>query len=218
MLKLGEKGAIPQRDKQTYAIAPHIPCGVVTPDLLRKLADIAEKYDAQAIKITGASRIAIVGLKEEDIDSVWEALGMDKGAAVGLCVRSIRACPGNRFCSLGKQDALGMGMKLDVLYHGYELPGKFKMAVSGCRLSCSESWVRDIGLIGETDGWSLVAGGNVGASPRIANELMTGLNDTQAMETIKKIVEFYQTNAKKGERLGKMIDRLGIEPLKEAVS
>jgi len=218
MLKLGEKGAIPQRDKQTYAIAPHIPCGVVTPDLLRKLADIAEKYDAQAIKITGASRIAIVGLKEEDIDSVWQELGMDKGAAVGLCVRSIRACPGNSFCSIGKQDSLGMGMKLDVVYHGYELPGKFKMAVSGCKLSCSESWVRDVGLIGEADGWRLVAGGNVGASPRIANELVTGLDDTQAMEAVKKTVEFYQANAKKGERLGKMIDRMGIEPLKEAVS
>jgi NAD(P)H-nitrite reductase large subunit len=218
MLKLGEKGAIPQRDKQTYAIAPHIPCGVVTPDLLRKLADVAEKYDAQAMKITGATRIAIVGLKEEDIDSVWEELGMDKGAAVGLCVRSIRACPGKSFCSLGKQDALGLGMKLDVVYHGYELPGKFKMAVSGCKLSCSESWVRDVGLIGEADGWRLMAGGNVGASPRIANELMTGLNDTQAMEAVKKIVGFYQKKAKKGERLGKMIDRMGIEPLKESVS
>jgi hypothetical protein len=28
MLKLGEKGAIPQREKETYAIAPHIPCVV----------------------------------------------------------------------------------------------------------------------------------------------------------------------------------------------
>ena len=218
MLKLGEKGAIPQRDKQTYAIAPHIPCGVVSPDLLRKLADIAEKYNAQAIKITGATRIAIVGLKEEDIDSIWEELGMDKGAAVGLCVRSIRACPGNSFCTIGKQDALGMGMKLDETYHGYELPGKFKMAVSGCKLSCAESWVRDVGLIGDADGWKLVAGGNVGASPRIADELLTGLDDDQAMDAAKKIVEFYQANAKKGERLGKMINRMGIEPLKAAVS
>lgn len=218
MLKLGEKGAIPQRDKTTYAIAPHIPCGVVTPDLLRKLADVSEKYNAQAIKITGATRIAIVGLKEEDIDKVWEELGTDKGAAVGLCVRSIRACPGNTFCSIGKQDALGMGMKLDVLYHGYELPGKFKMAVSGCKLSCAESWVRDVGLIGDAGGWKLVAGGNVGASPRIADELLTGLDDDQAMDAAKKVVEFYKENAKKGERLGKMINRIGIEPLKEAVA
>jgi NAD(P)H-nitrite reductase large subunit len=89
MLKLGEKGAILQRDGQTYAIAPHIPCGVLTPELLRKLADIAEKYDAKALKITGATRIAIVGLKESDIDGVWNDLGMAAGAAVGLCVRSL---------------------------------------------------------------------------------------------------------------------------------
>ncbi len=67
---------------------------MVTPALLRKLADVAEKYQAQALKITGATRIALVGLKEEDIDSVWRELGMDQGAAVGLCVRSIRAFPG----------------------------------------------------------------------------------------------------------------------------
>jgi len=40
---LGEKGAIPQRDGQTYAVNPHIPCGLITPELLRRLADVAEK-------------------------------------------------------------------------------------------------------------------------------------------------------------------------------
>ena len=55
MLKLGEKGAIPQRDSGTYAIAPHIPCGMVTPELLRRIADVAEKYKAQAVKIRGST-------------------------------------------------------------------------------------------------------------------------------------------------------------------
>jgi NAD(P)H-nitrite reductase large subunit len=48
MLKLGEKGAIPQRDNETYAIAPHIPCGLLTPELLRRVADVAEKYQVKA--------------------------------------------------------------------------------------------------------------------------------------------------------------------------
>jgi NAD(P)H-nitrite reductase large subunit len=214
MLKLGEKGAIIQRDKETYAVAAHIPCGVVTPDLLRKLADTAEKYNAQAMKITGAARIAIVGIKEEDVDNVWADLGVATGAAVGLCVRSVRACPGTTFCKIGQQDALGMGMKLDGLYHGMELPGKFKMAVSGCNLNCSESWVRDVGLYGKPKGWTLVIGGNVGANPRIANELSTELNDEQALAAIEKVIEYYRDNAKKGERLGKMIDRMGFETVK----
>ena len=218
MLKLGEKGAILQRDNKTYAVAPHIPCGVVTPELLRRIADVAERYNAQAIKITGATRIAIVGLEEENIDQVWDDLKLDKGAAVGLCVRSIRACPGTTFCKIGRQDALGIGMELDQRYHGKELPGKFKMAVSGCHLSCAESWVRDVGLIGKKSGWQVVIGGNVGAEPRIGEEIVSGLDDDQVLQVVDKIVQCYQENANKNERLGKLIDRVGMTPFKEAVT
>lgn len=218
MLKLGEKGAIIQRDKETYAVAPHIACGVVTPDLLRKLADVAEKYHAKALKITGATRIAIVGISEEDVDKVWDELDMKPGAAVGLCVRSVRACPGTTFCKIGQQDALGMGMKLDEIYHGMALPGKFKIAVSGCNLNCAESWVRDVGLFGKPKGWTLVIGGNVGADPRIARELSTELDDDQALAAIEKVIGYYLENGKKGERLGKMIERVGLEPFKQALS
>ncbi len=216
MLKLGEKGAIPQKDKGEYAIAPHIPCGFVTPDLLRKIADVSEKYNAKALKITGATRIAIVGLKEDDIDSAWEELGLDKGATVGLCVRSIRACPGLT-CKLGKQDAVNMGLKLDEKYHAYELPGKFKMAVSGCKLSCSESWVRDVGLIGDKDGWNLTIGGNVGAQPRIGKQVVGNLDDNHALKAIENVIGYYKKNAKPNERLGKMIERVGLDPFKEAI-
>ena len=218
MLKLGEKGAILQRDNQTYAVAPHIPCGVLTSQLLRKLADVAEKYGAKALKITGATRIAIVGLKEEDIDAVWSDLGMSAGAAVGLCVRSIRACPGTTFCRLGKQDALGVGLALDERYHGLELPGKLKMSVSGCILNCAESWVRDIGLTGHEEGWMLTVGGNVGAQPRIGKELTKGLSNDQALAMVERILQYYKTNAKRGERLGMLIDRIGIDALKAVVS
>ena len=216
MLKLGEKGAIPQSVKDEYAIAPHIPCGFVTPELLRKIADVADKYNAKALKITGATRIAIVGLKEDDIDAAWEDLGLDKGAAVGLCVRSIRSCPGLT-CKIGKQDAIGMGMKLDEKYHAYQLPGKFKMAVSGCKLSCAESWVRDVGLIGDKDGWNLVIGGNVGAHPRIGEQIISGLDDDTAFSAVDAVVEYYKEHAKKNERLGKMIERVGLEPFKDVV-
>lgn len=217
MLKLGEKGAIPQNEADSYAIAPHIPCGFVTPELLRKLADVAEKFDAKSIKITGAARIALIGLKEENIDQVWEELGLAKGAAVGLCVRSIRSCPGSTYCRLGKQDAIGVGMKLDEKYHALQLPGKFKMAVSGCKLSCAESWVRDIGLIGDRDGWILTIGGNVGSQPRIGKELISGLDDAAAMQAVADVVNYYKDNAKGAERLGKMIERVGLEPFVEAL-
>ncbi|SLM27979.1 Sulfite reductase, assimilatory-type [Desulfamplus magnetovallimortis] len=217
MLKLGEKGAVPQKDKETYAIAPHIPCGVITPDQLRTIADVADKYKAAAVKITSASRIAIVGLKEEDIDNVWKDLELNLGHAVGLCVRSIKACPGTAFCKLAQQDSLGMGMKLDEIYHGMILPSKTKMGVSGCTNQCAENCIKDVSLMGKKSGWTLMVGGNGASKPRLADTLAEELDDETALEMIGKIIAYYQENGKKGERIGKMIDRIGLDNMKAAI-
>ena len=218
MLKIGEKGAVPQRDKKTYAIAPHLPCGVITPEQLRTIADVSEKYEAAAVKITSASRIAIVGLKESDIDNAWKDLSLNLGHAVGLCVRSIKACPGTAFCKLGQQDSLGMGMKLDEIYHGLELPSKTKMGVSGCTNQCAENCIKDISLMGKKSGWTLMVGGNGASRPRLAEVFAEELDsDETALDLIEKVVGYYKENGKKGERMGKMIDRLGLDTMKTAI-
>jgi len=211
MLQDGEKGVIIQRDKQTYAIAPHIPCGVVSPGTLRKLADVAEKYGVAALKITSAARIAIVGLKEEDVDHVWADLDMPPGAAVGLCVRSVKACPGMTFCKRGQQDSLGMGLELDGKYHGMELPGKLKIGVSGCANQCGETCIKDIGLVGFPKGWKLFVGGNGGSKPRLSQELAKDLTKEQALNLMDRILAYYQANASPRQRIGAMIDHIGMD-------
>jgi len=217
MLEDGDKGVIIQRDKQTYAIAPHIPCGVVSPEILRKLADVSEKYQAAALKITSAARIAMVGIKEEDVDNVWADLSMSPGAAIGLCVRSVKACPGTTFCKRGMQDSLTLGMKLDEKYHGLELPGKLKMGVSGCPNQCAETCIKDIGLVGMKNGWRLLVGGNGGSRPRLSQELTRDLTTEQAVELIDTIIEYYKANAKPSQRLGAMIEKMGFEEFKAAI-
>jgi NAD(P)H-nitrite reductase large subunit len=217
VLKDGDKGVIIQRDKQTYAVAPHIPCGVIEPETLRKLADVAEKYKAQPLKITSAARIAIVGVEEQDVESIWSELGMSPGAAVGLCVRSVKACPGTTFCKRGQQDSLSVGLELDRKYHGTELPGKLKIGVSGCPNQCAETCIKDIGLVGAIKGWRVLAGGNGGARPRLAQEVARDLSTEQAFDIIDKIIEFYKSNAKKHQRLGAVMEKMSIEELKAAV-
>ena len=217
MLKLGEKGTILQRDKETYAIAPHIPCGITSPEQLRKIAAAAEKYDCQALKLTSAARIALIGLREEDIDSIWADLGMVPGHAVGLCVRSIKVCPGTDYCRLGLQDSLAMGMLLDDRYHGMELPNKMKMGVSGCTNNCAENCIKDIALMGKKKGWTVTAGGNGARKPRLADLIAEDLGDDAAIALVDGIIDYYRENGKKGERIGQMIDRVGLEAFTQAV-
>ncbi len=217
MLQDGEKGVIIQRDKATYAVAPHIPCGVVSPGTLRKLADVAEKYNAAALKLTSAARIAIVGLREEDVDNVWQELGMTPGAGVGLCVRSIKACPGTTFCKRGIQDSLSMGLKLDSIYHGMEVPSKFKMGVSGCPNQCAETCIKDIGLVGVKNGWKILVGGNGGVRPRLSVELMNNVPDDEALAVIDRIITFYKENGKKHQRIGALIEEIGLEEFRQRI-
>jgi NAD(P)H-nitrite reductase large subunit len=215
---LEEKGAILQQDRDTYAIAPHIPGGFIDVAAFRRLVDVAEKYNAAALKLTAGQRIAIIGIKEEDLDAVWRELQMSIGYAIGLCVRMVKFCPGTTYCRHGKQDAMGLGIRLDKLYHGYPLPAKFKIGVAGCEYGCAAPLVKEIGLRGFLEGWTLSAGGTCGAKPRFGDVIAEGLNDLEAEIVVANIIQFFEgcTWAKK-MRLGRVIDKMGLNEFKRAI-
>ncbi len=217
MLSDGEKGVVLQRDRETFAITPHIQCGVITPDILRKIADVAEKYEAKALKITSEARIAIIGLQAEDIDSAWADLGMEPAAAVGLCVRSIKACPGTTYCKRGQQDSLSMGIYLDTMYNRLALPGKVKIGVAGCGNKCAEVPIKDLGLVGSQQGWDVYVGGCGGGMPRLADCIAKGLDDATAKDFIADIIAYYTENARRHERMGRFIKRIGLAEFKSGV-
>lgn len=211
-----DKCAILQRDKQTYAIVPQNPGGIVTPDELQRIVDVARKYNADTLKFTSAQRIAIIGLKEEDIDGAWQDLDMKPAAAIGKCIRSIKICPGMNFCKRAQRDAVSLGLVIDKKYHGMELPSKFKIAVSGCMNSCSEPAVKDIGIMGTPRGFTLIVGGNAGIRPRLGDVIAEGLNEDEVLDLVEKIICIYKKYAKK-YRVGRLIDDMGIDNFKKEI-
>src|SRR6185369_15672987 len=140
-------------------------------DTRRKIADVADKYNL-TLKLTSAQRIAMFGIREEDLDAIWAALPEQQGATIGLCVRSVKICPGTTHCKRAVQDSISLGLKIDTRYHAMRLPNKMKMGVSGCMLSCAEVAVKDIGVMGTPKGWRILVGGNAGARPRLADLLV----------------------------------------------
>jgi NAD(P)H-nitrite reductase large subunit len=213
----GDNGVVVQRDRSTYAIAPHLPCGIVTPDQLRRIADVAERYGCQALKLTSAERIALIGLKESDIDAAWADLGLKPGGLTGNRVRSVRVCPGTDFCKRGQQDSLSIGRNLDSRYHGVSMPAKFKLSVSGCPNQCTETATKDIGVVGTRAGWDLFVGGSGGVKPRLGTRLTQGVSGEQALALVDGIIEFYRTNARPHERFHKVLTRLGLDALTQAL-
>ncbi|HQD26413.1 NAD(P)/FAD-dependent oxidoreductase [Methanoculleus sp. DTU007] len=210
------KGAIVQRDLETFSIAPHIPGGFVEPALLRKIADVAEKYGAKFVKLTGTQRMIIVGIQEEDLDAAWAEFE-DSSKAIGLTIRSIQMCPSTRSCKRAKQDSPGLGFALDKEFYGKPAPAKFKMAVSGCPNCCSDPWMRDLGFVGTDDGFTAVVGGKGGGTAKVGRELAKGLTEEQALALARKVIAFYRENGQAPERLGATIERVGFDKFKEAV-
>ena len=210
-------GAILQRDKETYAIVPRIVSGLVTPENLENIAKVARKYEIPIIKITSGQRFALVGIKKDDLDNIWKDLNMDMGEASELCLHYVQACPGTAVCKFGAQDSLGLGMEIEKLFSGIDLPAKVKIGVSGCHFSCGESFVRDIGILGKKKGWTLIVGGNSGYRARIGDILAENLSKDEMIDLTKKVLEYYKNNAKKRERMARFVDRIGIEAIKEAV-
>lgn len=211
-----EKGAVIQKDLETYAIIPYIPGGLVDPATLIKIAKIAEKYNAKTLKVTSNQRIAIIGIKYEDIDKIWEDLDMKPGGFIGKKVRSTKFCPGTTHCKKSEQDAVKMGMKIDENFQGMELPNKIKIGVSGCKNSCAESAVKDIGLIGTKKGWNLLVGGTCGIKPMIGQIFAKNLQDEDVLEIISKIIEYYNEN-EENKRLGRFINKIGFEEFKNKI-
>ena len=201
--------------QRRYAITPRIPGGFIQPDQLQKYIDVANEFGA-VLKLTGSQRIMITNLKAEDVDKAWEMLGMEPAYTVSNRVRSVKICPGTTFCKRPKQDRVHLGMQIERRYLSLEMPSKMKIGVSGCPNSCTESRMKDVGVIGTVDGWNVYAGGSGGAHPRIGDLIAEVKTEKEALALVDRIIAYYKENAQI-ERMGEFIDRIGLEAFKAAV-
>ncbi|MBW2173523.1 MAG: NAD(P)/FAD-dependent oxidoreductase [Deltaproteobacteria bacterium] len=211
------RGAILQRDKKTYAIVPRTPVGLVKPEELERIVNVVRKYEIPIIKITSGQRFALVGMKKEDVNNVWQELGMDIGKATELCLHYVQACPGTAVCKYGVQDSLGLGMEIEEFFSEMDLPAKVKIGVSGCPFCCAESFVRDIGVFGKKNGWTFIVGGSSARRPRIGDLMAENLSKDEIIDLTKRSLEYYGDKAKKRERMARFVDRMGIENVKDAI-
>lgn len=201
--------------KRTFSITPDIPGGFVSAETLEKIAAVAKKYDA-VLKITTGQRILITNLKEEDLPSIWEELGMEPAVITANSVKNVESCPAG-FCKRSKYNTIGIGVKLNTKYGKKEMPCRTKIGVAGCRNACGSVYAKDLGVIADKSGLMVVAGGSAGYNPRIADIIDKDLTEEQAMKLIDNIFEYYKSEAEQGEKLSFMIERIGVNNFIEKV-
>jgi len=201
----------------TFSIIPRMYGGTTTAEDLVKIGEVAKKYNVPLVKITGASRIGLYGVKKEDVPHVWEELGMRSGYAYSKSLRNVKSCVGSRFCRFGTQDSLGLGIKLEQAIEMVDTPHKMKMGVTGCPRNCAEVLTKDFGVICVENGYQLYIGGNGGTEVRECDSLTTVKTEKEVITMAKAYVQYYRENANYGERTAPWVERMGVDTVKETL-
>ncbi len=128
----------------TFSVVPRMRGGVTSPAELRRIADVAEKYNVPMVKVTGSQRLDLLGVKKADLPKVWADLGMPSGQAYTKGVRMVKTCVGTEFCRFGVQDSTNAGIELERRLENLFTPHKVKMGVVGCPRNCAEATVKDM--------------------------------------------------------------------------
>ncbi|GAA1034039.1 NADPH-nitrite reductase [Virgisporangium ochraceum] len=204
-----------QRDG-TFSVVPQMKGGVTTPDQLRRIADVADKYRVPMVKLTGGQRIDLLGIRKEDLPKVWADLDMPSGYAYGKSMRTVKTCVGSDFCRFGVGDSTALGVAIESRFQGLESPGKLKLAVTGCPRNCAEAYVKDLGVVAIDGGkWEIYVGGAAGAHVRKGDLLATVDTPDEVMTLAGRFIQYYRENANWLERTYAFVPRIGIERLRE---
>lgn len=202
----------------TFSVVPRIYGGVTSPADLKRIAEVAEKYEVPMVKFTGGQRIDLLGVKKDDLPKVWKELDMPSGHAYGKALRTVKTCVGSTFCRFGTQDSIGMGIRLEKAFERLNTPGKVKLAVSGCPRNCAEATIKDLGVVAIDGGWEIYVGGNGGVKVRAADLLCTVKSEDEVMEWTAAYLQYYREQASWNERTAGWLERVGLETIKAALS
>jgi nitrite reductase/ring-hydroxylating ferredoxin subunit len=114
-------------------------------------------------------------------------------------------------------DSLALGQRLGDRYRGVMGPAKFKMGVSGCPRNCSESTIKDFGVVAVEGGWDIYIGGNGGAHVYVAHKIAQVKDDDEVIRIADRYYEYYRRFAKYGERTALFVERVGLNTVVDAI-
>ncbi|MCG2583555.1 nitrite reductase large subunit NirB [Massilia sp. TS11] len=201
----------------TYSVIPRMFGGETTAADLRRIADVVDKYKIPTVKVTGGQRIDLLGVKKEDLRSVWQDLGMPSGLAYAKGLRTVKTCVGSEWCRFGTQDSTRMGQELEHELKLMYAPHKVKLAVSGCPRNCAEAGIKDVGVIGVDSGWEIYVAGNGGIKTEVAQFLVKVKTHEEVREMAGAFLQLYREEGWYLERTVHYVGRVGLDYVKQKV-
>ncbi|SIR72052.1 nitrite reductase (NADH) large subunit [Peribacillus simplex] len=211
-----QKNATVQSDDR-YSVIPQMYGGMTNAKDLRKIANVADKYDISQVAVTSEQRIHLMGVKKEDLPGVWADLDMPLSSKYGNTVQNVKTCIGEHVCSCDKKQSLLLAVDLEKRLEHVSTPYRLKMGISACMHNGAGSTTKDIGVMGIDRGWEIYVGGSSGRNVRAGELLCVAGTNEEAIEIIISFIQYYRETANYLERTWEWIERVGLIHVREVL-
>ena len=220
------RGVYEQRQDGTYMLRVRVAGGALTHAQAVALAGLSRRYGNGRLHVTTRQDVQFHDVAIEHTPAIMRdlmAVGLSSKGGGGNTVRNVTTCPYAGICPHERFDvtpaALAVTEHLIPLVGNYNLPRKYKIALSGCSADCALAQVADLGLVAECrggrPGFRVWAGGGMGAHSRVADVLEEWVPAGDAIrvaEAVRRLFDEHGDRANKHKaRLRFVFERLGLE-------
>ena len=189
------------------------------------MADLAEKYSFDELRVTHAQNIVLPHVAKRDLHAVWQALREAELADANLdLISDIIACPGLDYCSLANARSIPVAQKIATRFADMDRQrdlGELKLKISGCINACGHHHAGHIGILGVdrkgVENYQLTFGGSGAEDVSIGKIIGPGFDEDGVVDAVEKATEVYKSLREGDERFIDTYRRVGLDPFKEAI-
>ncbi len=199
--------------------------GDASADQIDVMADLAERYSFDELRVTHAQNIVLPHVRKADLYTLWQTLQAAGLAEANLdLISDIIACPGLDYCSLANARSIPLAQKISERFadpvRQRDL-GELKLKISGCINACGHHHAGHIGILGVdrkgTENYQLLLGGSGAEDVSLADITGPGFSEDGVVDAIERATDVYVRERTPGERFVDTYRRIGMAPFKEAI-
>ena len=200
--------------------------GDATSDQMRLMADLAEAYGHNELRISHEQNVILPHVHKSDLPALHAAL-KEQGLAtanIGL-ISDIIACPGMDYCALATARSIPIAQEIATRFDDLKLEhdiGNLKIKISGCINACGHHHVGHIGILGldraGVENYQVTLGGDHTETAKIGDRAGRGFEAHELVPAIERVVDTYLAlRTDKDEEFIETYRRLGLAPFKAAL-
>ena len=198
--------------------------GDATSDQMRAIADLAEHFTHDELRISHEQNIVLPHVAQADLPAIYQTLksiGLAT-ANIGL-ISDIIACPGMDYCALATARSIPIAQDIALRYARREAEiGHMQIKISGCINACGHHHVGHVGILGldkaGVENYQITLGGSAGNDAAIGEKMGRGFNVDELMPALDRLIDAYLAlRLHEGETFAETVKRLGTVPFQEAL-